>query len=79
MGTDYRFSKNHCFYLSFFIKVEPIISSSGKLILTFLLVEQIFRQVEICFRNHLLLCVATVTVSCKNKLLMQNLIPADIN
>ena len=44
-----------------------------------LLVEQIFRLVEISIRNRLLLRVATLTVSCTNKLLMQNLISVNIN
>ena len=30
-------------------------------------------------RNHLLLCVTTVAMSGRNKLLMQNVIPANIN
>ena len=30
------------------------------------------------FRNHVVLRVATVSVSCRGKLLMQNLIPADV-
>ena len=42
-----------------------------------LLVEPIFRLEEISFRSRLFLCVATVTVFCTNKLLMQNLIPAN--
>ena len=42
------------------------------------LLEQIFRLVEMSFRNHLVLCKATVAVSCRDKLLMQNLIPANI-
>ena len=36
--------------------------------------EQVFRLVEMSFRNYLVLCVATVAVSCREKLLMQNLI-----
>ena len=54
------------FIFYFFLKVEPIIRSSGRLILItkslLLLVKQIFRLVEISFRNRLFLCVATVTV-----------------
>ena len=41
--------------------------------------EQIFRLVRMSLRNHLLLCVAIVAVSRRNKLLMQNLVPANIN
>ena len=33
MRTDFRFRRNHCFYLSFFSKIEPTILSSGRLIL----------------------------------------------
>ena len=43
------------------------------------LLEQIFRLVEMSFRNHLLLYMAIVDVSCRDKLLMQNFIPANIN
>ena len=56
----------------FFLKVEP---SSRLILLKKSLLEQIFRLVEMSFRNHLVLCVATVAVSCRDKLLMQNLIP----
>ena len=42
-----------------------------------LLVEQIFWPAEISFRNRLFFCVATVTLSSGNKLLMQNLIRAN--
>ena len=47
-----------------------------------LLAEQIFRLVEISFRNSdclLLWQMATVTVSCRSKLLMQSLVPPNIN
>ena len=81
MGTDYRFRKNHFFYLSFLsINVEPIIPSSGRLILIknlLLLVKPIFWLVEIFFRYRLLLCMTNVTVSYRNKLLMQNIVPAN--
>ena len=49
MGNDYRFRKNHCsivvLFFHFFLKVEPIVTSSGILILIkdlLLLGEQIF-------------------------------------
>ena len=71
MGKDYRLRKNYYFCRS---QVEP----SGGLILIKNRLEQIFRLVEMSFRNQLLLCVATVAVSCRNKLLMQNLIPVNI-
>ena len=35
--------------------------------------------VQIFFRNPFFFCVATVTVSCRNKLLMQNFIRANKN
>ena len=38
-----------------------------------------FRLVEMIFRKHLVLCVATAAVSFRDKLLMQNVIPANIN
>ena len=61
----------------FFLKAEPIIPSVGVLILIkrylILFVEQIFRLVEISFRNRLHLCLA------KNKLLMQNIASVNIN
>ena len=41
--------------------------------------KQIFRLVEMSFRKHLLLCLATATLFCRNKLLMQHLITANIN
>ena len=43
------------------------------------LLEQISHLVEMSFRSHLVLCLATVPVSCRDKLLMQNLIPANVN
>ena len=43
------------------------------------MLKQIFRLVAMPFRNHLVLSVATPTVSCGYKLLIENLIPADIN
>ena len=83
MGTNYPFRKGHCFHLSFFLKSRINYffwwktNFNKKSLL--LLVEQTFRLVEISFRNRFFLYVETVTVSCKNKLLMQNLIPANIN
>ena len=74
MGKDYQLRKDYYFVFYFFLKVEP----SGRIILITLL-EQIFCLVKMSFRNHLVLCMATVAVSCRNKLLMQNLIPANIN
>ena len=67
MGTNYRFRKDH-----FFLKVEQIIPSSGRLIFlknVLILGEEIFRLIEIFVRNCLLLCVTSVTVSCSKKLL----------
>ena len=71
------------FIFYFFLKAEAIIPSRGKLILIKKILlfpaEQIFCLVEMSFRNRLLLHVATGTVSCRNQLLMQNLIQANIN
>ena len=43
------------------------------------LLEQIFRLVEIFFRNHLVIFVATFAVTYRDKMLMQNLIPPNIS
>ena len=40
--------------------------------------EQIFCLIKKSFRNHLLLCAATVVISCRTNLLIQNLILANI-
>ena len=71
MGKDYRLRKNNYFCLSFLsatriILMEKQTNFSEKSLL--LLVEQIFRLVEMSLRNHLPLYVATVAVSCRNKL-----------
>ena len=56
------------FVFHFFLKVEP----SGRLILTKNLYrKRFFCLVEMPFRNHLALCVATIAVSCRDKLLIQ--------
>ena len=79
MGKDYRLRNNYYFCLSFLSKSRTWwqINFNKKSLL--LLLEQIFLLVKMFFRNRLLLCVATVDVSCRNKLLIQNLIPANIN
>ena len=74
MRKDYRLKENCCFYLSFRSKSRTQWQTNLN---KASLLEQIFRLVEISFKNHILLCV--VAVSCRNKLLMQNLIPANIN
>ena len=83
MGSNYQFRKNHCFYFSFLPKSGSNYFFSWKTNFNkkslLLLVEQIFHLAEISFRNRLLLSVATIAMSCRNKLLMQNLIPANIN
>ena len=83
MGTDDRFKKNHCFYLSFFPKSRTNCSFKWKTNFNknslILLMEQIFLLVEISFANRFLSCVATVIVPCRNRLPMQNFIPANVN
>ena len=53
MGTDYRFRKNHCFYLSFLPKSRTNYSFQWKTNFNkkklLLLGEQIFRLIEISF------------------------------
>ena len=73
MGKDYQLRKNYYFCLSFLSKRRTS-DRNGKFLL-----EQIFCLVEMSFINHLVLCVATVAVSCRDKLLMLNLISANIN
>ena len=76
MGKDYQLRKNYYFCLTFLSKGRILWQTnfSKKSLL-----EQIFCLVEMPFRNHLVLCMATVAVSYRDKLLMQNLIPANIN
>ena len=68
MGKDYQLRKNYYFCLSFLSKSRTSwhINFSKKSLL-----EHIFRPVEMYFRNPL--CVATIAVSFRDKLLMQNL------
>ena len=74
MGKDYQHGKKYYFCLSFLSKTR----TSGRLILIKKpLLKPIFRQVEMSFRNTL--CLANVAMSCRDKLLMQNLIPANVN
>ena len=79
MGKDYQLRKNFFFAFHFFLKIEP----SGRLILIkdiyYYYWNRFYRLVEMSFRNHLLVCVATVAVSCRKKLSMQSLILANIN
>ena len=78
MGMDYQFRKNFFFVFHFFLKVE----SCGRLILIkdiyYYYWNKFYHLVEIPLRSHLLVCVATVAVSCRKKL-MQSLILANIN
>ena len=74
MGEDYQLRKNYYFCISFLSKSRSYWQTAFDKN-SFL--EQIFRLVQTSFRNPL--CVATVAVSSRDKLLMQNLIPADIN
>ena len=67
MGRIINLERTIIFVLNFFLKEEP----SGRLIFDKKsLLEQIFHLVEMSFRNYLVLCVATVAVSCRDKLLM---------
>ena len=79
MGKDNRLRKKYYFYLPFLSKNRTWLQTNFNKKSLLLLVEQIFRLIEMSFRNQLLLCVATVDVSCGNKLLMQNHISANIN
>ena len=76
MGKDYRLRKNYYFCLSFLSKTRTQWQTNFNKKSLLLPLKQIFRLVEMSFKNHLLLCVATVAVSCRNKLLLQNHIPA---
>ena len=76
MGKDYQLRENYYFCLLFLSKSRTWWQANFN---KKSLLEQIFRLVEMSFRNHLVLCVATVAVSHRDKLLMQNLIPANIN
>ena len=74
MGIDCQFRKNYYFCLSFHSKrrTEQQTAFNKKYLL-----EQIFRPAEMSFTNPL--CVVTVSASCRDKLLMQNLILASEN
>ena len=57
MEINYQFRKNR-FIFHFFLKIKPTILSSGRLIVIknlLLPVEQIFRLVQIFFRNHVVI------------------------
>ena len=73
MGKDYQLRKNYYFCLSFLSKSRTQWQTSFN---KKSLLEQIFRLIKMSFRNNLTLCVATVAVSCRDKLLMQNFNPA---
>ena len=76
MGKDYQLRKNYYFCLTFLSKGRILCQTNFN---KKSLLEQIFCLVEMSFRNHLVLCMATVAVSYRDKFLMQNLIPANIN
>ena len=76
MEKDYQLRKSYYFCLSFLSKSRTYWQTNFN---KKSLLEQIFRLVDMSFRNHLILCVATVAVFCRGKLLIQNLIPANIN
>ena len=85
---DYRFRKNFCFCLSFLSRsffersgrislLKDLFERSGRILLMKDLFYWVWNRlclIKIFFRNHLL-CMATVAMSCGNKLLIQNLIP----
>ena len=67
MGKNFQLWKNFFFCHSFLSKVRTYTSTNFN---KKSLLEQIFRLVEMSFRNHLILCVATVAVFCRDKLLI---------
>ena len=71
MGKDYQLRENYYFCLLFLSKSRTWWQANFN---KKSLLEQIFRLVEMSFRIYLVLCVATVAVSCRDKLLMQTLI-----
>ena len=75
MGKDYRPRKNYYFCLLFLSKRRNQWQTSLN---KKSLLEQIFCLIKMSFRNHLLLCAATVVISCRTNLLIQNLILANI-
>ena len=71
MGTVIDLERTIFFMFHFFLKVDPTILSSGRLILVKSLIstnETNFRLQEIFFRNRLLLCATIATMSCRNNL-----------
>ena len=87
MEINYQFRKNR-FIFHFFLKIKPTILSSGRLIviknLLLLPVEQIFRLVQIFFRNHVvifpkLLPLKATFPSSKNIIFNYSLFPASGN
>ena len=78
MGKVCRLRMNYYFCLSILSKSRTQYQTNFNKNLYYYL-EQIFRLVKMFFRNHLLLCLATVAVSCRNKLFMQNIVRANKN
>ena len=76
MGKNFQLWKNFFFCHSFLSKVRTYTSTNFN---KKSLLEQIFRLVEMLFRNDIALCMATAALSCRDKLLMKNLIPANMN
>ena len=74
MVKDYQLRKNYYFCFSFLSESRTQWQTNFD---KKLLLEQIFRLVEMFFTNSL--CVAITAVSCRDTFLMQNLIPANIN
>ena len=70
MEKDYQLRKNYYFCLSFLSKSRTLWQTNFN---KKCLLEQMLCLVEMSFRNHLVLHVSTVAVSCRDKLLMQNL------
>ena len=73
MGKDYQLRKNYYFCLSFLSQSRTYWLTNFNKKPLLLLLEQIFCLVEMSFGNHLLLCLAIIVVSCRNKLLIENL------
>ena len=75
MGKNYQHRKNYYFCLSFHSKNRTWWQTNFQ---KKYLLEQIFHLVEMSSRNSLDLHVATAAASCRDKLLMQNIISANI-
>ena len=74
MEKDYQLRKNYYFCILFLSKSRTLWQTNFN---RKSLLEQMLCLVEISIRNHLVLYGPNVAVSCRDKLLMQNLISAN--